>query len=105
MLFLIIASVLIAFSYEPPRDLAELTSPIAATLGCVVYLAVNWLLGEIFGRWAAYKLKGPFEQRAGVMEKYQRLRWLHAGILLSGYTVLIHWWDWPGVVRETFGLG
>jgi STE24 endopeptidase len=105
MLFIIIAAVLIAFSYESPSELAELTDPFEATLACVGFVALNWTVGELFARWAARRLVGPFEARAAAMEKYQRLRWLHAGILLGGYTGLIHGFDWPGVVRETWGLG
>jgi STE24 endopeptidase len=105
MLFLIIAVVLIAFSYEPPRDLAQLTGPGVASLACVVSVALNWLAGEIFARWVARRLRGPFEVRAAAMDKYQRLRWLHAGIILGGYTGLIHGFDWAGVIRESWGLG
>jgi STE24 endopeptidase len=105
MIFIIITAVLVAFSYEPPTDSKLITSGLLAVIAAVSHLLVTWAVGESIARWAVRRLSGPLRNRSAVMRQYQRLRWVHAGALLGSYTGLIHAFDWPGVIRVTWGLG
>jgi STE24 endopeptidase len=104
MIFIVITAVLIAFSYDTPADLSRLTPPRVALTAMACSIGIAWGLAEAFARWTARQLTKPDANRATVMLRYQRMRWLHAGVLLGSYAGLIHGFDWPGVIRATWGL-
>lgn len=105
MIFIVITAVLIAFSYEPPSNPRQITATGVALLAAGAFLLINWLVGELAARWSLRRLIRPGQNRSAVLCRYQQLRWAHAGVLLGGYTGLIHGFDWPGVVRVSWGLG
>jgi STE24 endopeptidase len=104
MIFILITAVLVAFSYEPPADAGQITAPVITLVSAFMYLLLTWALGEATARWAARRMTLLPETRTAVMERYQRVRWVHAGAVLGGYTAMIHGMDWPGVVRVTWRL-
>ena len=104
MLFIVITAVLIAFSYEPPSDAERITGTTIALVGVATAIASNWLLAEAFAWLTVRRLKRAFERSGSIMRSYQRMRWLHTGVLLGSYAGVIHGFDWPGVVRVSWGL-
>ncbi len=104
MLFIVIAAILIAFSYEPAAGLERTTRPEFACAGVILAVASNWLLAELFAWFAVRRLSRDFFNRGLIMRSYQRLRWMHTAVLLGSYAGVVHGLDWPAVVRLNWGL-
>jgi STE24 endopeptidase len=104
MLFIVIAAVLIAFSYEPPADGGWLVSWPVALAGALACVVANWLLAEAFAWLTVRRLRSAVENSGRVLRHHQWLRWLQTAVLLASYVGVVHGLDWPGVIRLTWGL-
>jgi STE24 endopeptidase len=105
MLFIVILAILIAFSYQPPPDLWQITPATSALAGVAAMLAVNWVLAEAFAELTVRRLARSADSHGATLRSHQRLRWAHSVVLLTGFLAVVFGLDWPAVVRETWGLG
>ena len=104
MLFVVIITVFVGFSYVPPPTISSVTAWQLSLKAALLFSGLIWGFSEVIARLTTRRLAAKFVLHERIMRSYQRLRWMLSTALLGGYAGLVHVLDWPAVVRHVWGL-